>query len=125
MPEIERRYIEKSMVMADGVAITTAPIDMSIYAGGMVLIPTGWVAANLGFKISTDYAGTFTLLRDDTGVPVQISGIITDAAGWHKLPDDLFGAHWLHLWSKSATAATITEVNQTGGPLTFTVALKG
>lgn len=113
-----------SLTIADNAALSQA-FDFSGYSGGMVLIPNGWVAANLGFKVSPDDGGTFDILRDDVGTPVQVSGILTTGARWYKLPDDLFGVLWAKLWSKSTTAATETDTNQTGGPLAITVMLKG
>ena len=113
-----------TLTMADSGNVTEA-FDMTLFASGMVLMPAAWIAANCGFKVCDTEGGTFTLLLDDIGVPVQISTVSTSRAGWYALPDKLFGAHFVQLWSKSATAATETDVSQTGGPLSFTVALKG
>src|SRR3990167_4981683 len=113
-----------TVTIADNAAISGA-FRMHEYAGGIVTVPTGWVAANIGFRVCDTETGTYTILReDDADQPVQIVSVSTSASRSYKIPNDVFPAHWVKLWSKSATAATETDVNQTGGPLTFTLMLK-
>lgn len=76
-------------------------------------------------SVAPTTGGTFVILRDASGNPVQIGSIKTDGARAYALPAELFGCGFVKLWSKSATAATETDVNQTGGPLSLTVVLKG
>lgn len=113
MSYIERAYAKSTLTIADGAAISQA-LWMGSWAGGYVLIPDSWTAANMGFQVSEAEAGTFAILRDESGSPVQISGILTTGARAYALPAELFGALWVKLWSKSTTAATETDANQTG-----------
>lgn len=98
---------------------------MGDHSLGLVTIPSGWTAANMGFKVCDTEGGTYTILRDDsTDAPVQIANIATAAAKTYVIPTKVFPALWIKLWSKSATAATETDVQQSGGPLAITVILK-
>ena len=119
---ISRDSVVADLIIADGAAVSAALL-VADFAGGLVYIPTSWTDANMGFKVSmngTDYA----TLYDSTGVPVQISSIVIDAAGVYTMPDDVFAAQYIKLWSKSKTAATLTDVNQSGA-ITCTVSMKG
>lgn len=91
----------------------TEAFDMGEHMGGFVVVPTAWDDANIGFKICPTYDGTYVIAKDDTGVPIQISGIVVDASYYYQIPTDLFGATWCKLWSKHKTAATVSNVAQT------------
>jgi hypothetical protein len=110
---IGRLGMQVAVTIADGAALSEA-IYMEPFAGGMVYVPDSWSAANLGFKVCDTEGGTFAILKDASGVPIQISGMSTSGAMAYQIPDGLFGAVWVKLWSKSTTAATETDVNQTG-----------
>jgi hypothetical protein len=113
-----------TVTIADDAAISGA-FYVAPFIGGIVTIPAAWVAANMGFKVSDREDGTYTILReDDTDQPVQIQYVSTSTAKSYKIPNEIFPALWVKLWSKSATAATETDVNQSGGPLSITVMLK-
>jgi hypothetical protein len=99
-------------------------LDFGNYAGGMVLVPSAWTAANIGFKVSRLNNGTYNILRDDIGVPVQISTILTSGARWYTLPSELYGAKFVRLWSKSTVSATETDTNQ-GAERELELLLKG
>jgi hypothetical protein len=73
---------------------------------GLVGTPAAWTAAGLGFKVCDTFAGTYSPLRDESGSLVQVSGIITNAAGYYKLPDALRGAQYVKLWSQTAGSDT-------------------
>ncbi len=73
---------------------------------GLVGVPSAWTAAGLGFKVSDSFAGTYSPLRDEAGAVVQVSGIITNAAAWYKLPDALRGALYVKLWSQTSGSDT-------------------
>ena len=110
------------------IAINTAitgVIDVLGYADGAVLIPSAWTDANLGFQMPPDTGttGTFLALKDESGNPVQISGITTNAAFWYAIPARVFPAATIKLWSKSTTAATVTDTNQ-GAARSILVVLK-
>jgi len=102
-----------TVTIADGAA-TSEAIYMVPWAGGYVLIANSWTAANLGFQVAEGAAGTYSILRDEAGSPVQISGIKTDGGRAYALPPELFGALYFKAWSKSTTAATETDTNQSG-----------
>lgn len=75
---------------------------------GMVKTPAAWTAATIGFKVSDSFGGTYAPLRDPTGNLVAVSGVITNAAGWYRLPYELAGAFYVKLWSMNAGS----DVNQ-------------
>jgi hypothetical protein len=112
------------VVIADDAAISNA-FSMAEWISGIITVPSGWTAANVGFQVCDTESGTYTILReDDADQPIQIVSVSTSAARSYKIPNDVFPANWVKLWSKSTTAATETDVNQTGGPLSITVMLK-
>lgn len=79
--------------------------------GGYIIMPSAWTAADLGFKVCDTEDGTFAILRDTAGVAVDIEDPAAGIA--HVIPDALFkGAIWVKPWSKNATPATETDVNQ-------------
>lgn len=109
--------------IADGAALSGA-FYMGDHVVGHVTIPTSWTAANMGFQVSDSENGTYTILRkDDSDAPVQIENIATGAGRSYALPTKLAGALWVKLWSKSSTAATETDTNQSGA-ISITVVLK-
>jgi hypothetical protein len=93
-------------------------------AGAHVHVPAAWTAANLGFMVSPTKDGTYVVLNDELGVPVQIAGIITNAANAYVVPDGMYPAGYFKLWSKSAVAATRTDVDQEADR-SLTIVLKG
>lgn len=117
------QYSQLTVTIANNEAVSGA-IDMRRFTGGMVVIPAAWTDANLGFKVSTEEAGTYTILKGATGTPIQISSITTNASFAYSLPTELAGALWVKLWSKNTTAATTTDNNQ-GGARSIGVYLKG
>jgi hypothetical protein len=121
--DIGRQSTKLTVTILNGEAVSGA-FWMGPYAGGYVLIPTSWTDANMGFQVSEAEAGTYVYLRDDAGAPVQISTILTSGARAYALPAELFGCMWVKLWSKSTTAATETDNNQTGD-ISPTLVLKG
>jgi hypothetical protein len=98
------------------IPINTALSEAFAFGGweyGQVIVPAEWTAANIGFCVCDTVAGTYVILRDDTGTPVQVSGIKADGSRAYALPAKLAGARFVKLWSKHATAGTETDVNQT------------
>lgn len=110
------------LTIANGEALSAA-FDFRGWSGGMVIVPSAWTAANIGFQVCDEEAGTFAIARDDDGAPLNISSILTNGSRAYELPPELFGAHYVKLWSKSATDATETGVNQ-GADRALTVMLK-
>ena len=116
-----RDAISIDLTIANGAAISAA-FNFGAYAGGCVLVLSAWTDANIGFQVCATQTGTFAILRDDAGTPIQVSGIATGAARAYALPAKLTGM-WLKLWSKSTTSATETDTNQ-GAERALTVILK-
>ena len=108
--------------IADSAAVSGA-FYIGDHVGMIVTTDDSWTDANMGFKVSTTEAGTFSILCDDTGVPVQISGVVTNAVTSYKVPDKIFPGLWVKIWSKHKTAATTSDVNQSGDE-TLTITLK-
>jgi len=100
------------VVVEGGTAFSVPPVDMREWFGGMLLVNAQWDAANIGFYVGEDANGSFYPLLDDTGVPVQISGVVVGTATLYQLPYALFGAWFVKVWSKSTVLATKTNVNQ-------------
>jgi len=121
---ISRGYKTVSLTIGSALA-ETEEFDATGFPGGMVhLAGTVWTAANIGFKVSPTSGGSFAILYDYLGAPVQISGVGTAISGAYQIPDEFFPAGFVKLWSKSTTAATITDTNQ-GDARAITVVLKG
>jgi hypothetical protein len=99
--------IKISLTIALGAAESQA-FSLADFVGdaGLVGVPAAWTAAGLGFKVSDAFAGTYSPLRDESGSVVQVSGIVTNAAAWYKLPDALRGAQFVKLWSQTAGSDT-------------------
>lgn len=120
---IGRGFYVGTLTIASGTSIT-GELDMRTYAGGFVFIPSTWTAANLGFKMSPTNGGNYGIANDYLGAPIQISGIGTAEYAPYQIPDEMFPAGYVKLWSKSTTAATETDVSQ-GAERTLIVVLKG
>lgn len=120
---IARHSAQLTVTIANGAALSEA-FDFSEFSGGHVITPDVWTAANIGFQVSATQSGTYTILRDKAGAPVQVSTVKTDGGRAYSMPDEVFGALWVKLWSKNTTAATETDTNQ-GGARTLGLTLKG
>jgi hypothetical protein len=113
MQSILRDFVVNQSTIGNNAALGEA-VDMRNYAGGFLSVPDSWSDANIGFKVCSTKDGTFTVAKDDAGAPIQISGVNTTTGARYYLPEKLFGAHFVKPWSKHKTAATETDVNQTG-----------
>jgi hypothetical protein len=111
-----------TLTIANNEALSTA-FNVDDWIGGLVVVPSAWTDANIGFKVAESSDGTYVILCTDAGVPIQISGITTNASKAYKIPTDIFPARWVKLWSKNTTAATTTDNNQ-GAARTLKVVLK-
>lgn len=121
---INRGYKTVSLTIGSAAAVTEE-LDMTGYAGGLVhLAGTTWTDANIGFQVAPTTGGTYAILRDYLGAPVQISGVGTAVSRAYQIPDEVFAAGYVKLWSKSTTEATETDTNQ-GDARSLTVILKG
>ncbi len=102
-----------SATIANNAAVSGV-IDMRDFIGGIVIVDNSWSAANMGFKVCNTSDGTFVAVKDKDGTPLQIASITTDTSFAYCIPTELFPAMFVKLWSKSTTAATVTDVNQSG-----------
>lgn len=112
MTNIRRSTAVGLSTIASSAALGSA-VKIEGHQSGIVIMPAAWTAASMGFKVCDTENGTYVIVRAIDGTPLQIAGIVTDAANAYKIPDDVFnGAVWVKPWSKHATAGTITDVNQ-------------
>ena len=117
MPLINRTTKVQTLTIANGVAISDA-VDMRDYAGGQVLMPAAWTAANIGFKIASSEGDTYFPLYDSDGAIIEIGSPAVDKA--FQLPIDIFGALWIKLWSQDGAGG---DTNQ-GAARTIIIQLK-
>lgn len=111
----------RTATIVSGAALSDA-IDMRIFVGGHIFIPAEWTAANIGFKVCATADGTFVILCDASGDPVEISGVQTAEARAYPLPDETFSSAYMKVWSKNTASAT--DVNQ-AATRTIGLVLKG
>lgn len=119
---MEQNPASYPLTIANNEAVSDA-FNMTDFTLGTVIVPGTWTDANIGFKICNSSGGTFVIACDDTGVPIQISGVTTNASKAYAIPTKLFPNMWVKLWSKNTTAATTTDNNQ-GGARSLVVILK-
>jgi hypothetical protein len=112
----------KAITILSGASLSEA-INFSEFTYGMVHMPSGWTSANLGFKVSQRLTGEYDVLKDKSGVPLQISTVSTSGAGWYVMPEEVFSMLYVKLWSKATNAGTIADVPQ-GADRPLVVALK-
>ena len=117
MPLINRSTKFQSMTIANGAAVSDA-FDMRDYSGGQLVMPAAWTAASIGFQVAASEGGTYSPLYDSSAAIVEISGPAVDKA--YQLPVELFGAHWVKLWSQDGAG---NDTNQ-GAARTVIVELK-
>ena len=113
-----------SAVYKSTIAINTAigsAVKLEGHEGGYIIMPAAWTAADLAFKVCDTEDGTYAIIRDTAGVAIDIEDPAAGKA--HVIPDALFkGAIWVKPWSKNATPATETDVNQAAArTITFVV----
>lgn len=113
---IQRSVVTVATTIPSGQALSGA-IALGGMAGGVLSMPAVWTAAKIGFQHCASPTGTFQPLYTDAGALVEINAA---AAGEYALPDALFGAGYIKLWSESASVA----VNQ-AADRAITLTLKG
>lgn len=133
---IVRQVVRKNLTIAVDNAVTD-DIDMGGADRGMVFVPVGWDTADICFLVAmesnaytpdfaTDAPGVdiqpepvFSLLRDETGAALRISGIVPGT--WHLFPQRALTAKYFRL--QSTLVGAITPTNQSAAR-TLTVATK-
>ena len=113
-------WLSTATTIASGGTAATE-LDIAGFLPLKIHIGTGWTAANLGFKARAFGQTTARVVKDDTGSPVQISGITVGTGGVYAIPvtPGLEGIRFLTLYKKSTTTATTTTVTQTGGAVSL------
>lgn len=92
-------------VLIDAGTSESDTIQFYPYAGGMILIPSGWTSAEIGFKAAKNTSDTFHPVYDEDGALISISGVSINS--WYSLPTRVFGARYLKLWSQSSSVSVI------------------
>jgi hypothetical protein len=103
---MNRGTTSKSLTIASGAAVTEA-FDMSNHAGGIVMMPAAWTAANIGFQVAETEGATYYPLYDDAGDIVEIASPAVDNA--YSIPAEVFGAAWVKLWSQDGAASDTNQ----------------
>ena len=94
--------VPQVVTIPNGEALSDAVV-FGPYSKGVIHMPAGWTAADIGFHVSSDEVGTYQPLYDGAN-PVVISG--PDADLVFPLPAGLAPAHFFKLWSNTAGADT-------------------
>jgi len=115
---------KQASVYKSTIAINTAlggAVKLEGCEGGYIIMSAAWTAADLSFKVCDTEDGTYVIIRDTAGAVIDIEDPAATKA--HVIPDALFkGVIWVKPWSKNATPATETDVNQAAArTLTFVV----
>jgi len=109
MSEIRRTDGYETLTIANGASLSSE-LDMTGMVGGLVIIPSAWTAADVGFSTSEKAGGTFVDVQDETGSRVKISGIATAASMAYDIPAEVFGCRYVKL--ESIDTSTEAAVNQ-------------
>ena len=96
-------------VTIEGTAALSEAIDMRFFSGGLVVIPSTWTDAELGFKASDSEDGTFYPVYDENGVQLTIDNIATATARAYTLPAELYGANYIKLWSTDGSGGDTNQ----------------
>lgn len=87
-------------------AAVSGVIDLRLFAGGIVMMPAVWTAADLGFHVCDTVDGTFIPLADREngyGTDVSIDAAAVDTA--YPLPPFVFAAPFIKMWSNDGAGA--------------------
>lgn len=109
--ETDRKTTSVTLTISSGSAVSDA-VDMRDYGGGIIHMPAGWTAADLGAQTSASSGGTYQDLVDGSnayGTDVAVED--ATASNDYPIPPFWFGAHYLKLHSQN-TDGTGADVNQ-------------
>ena len=87
--------------------LTSAPMDFRGVAGGVLVMPSAWTAASIGFKVAESEDGAPVPLYDSYGNLVQVSSPAADGA--YELPAAVYGAHYVWLWSQDGSGTNVAQ----------------
>lgn len=83
--------------------LTSRSFNFGEYAGGMLIMPASWTAADLTFKVCDTSGGTFVDAYDKDGTQIKLTS--PSASRAYEIPPALFGAAWVKLGSSVAQLA--------------------
>jgi hypothetical protein len=113
------RAISSSVLSIAKDAALSGVLDMRNYAGGVIIMPSAWTSASIGFYVCDTSDGTFVPLYDEDGSLVQISSPAASKA--YSIPAEVYGAHYVKLWSQDGSGSNTTQA----AARSLTVMLKG
>lgn len=117
---MKREYSVVDVTIVSGAAVSEA-IDFRRYNSGIIIGPSAWTAANLGFQVSENSDADFVRIGSSASASVEITAVPAAASIAWALPSGLAGAKFFRLWSKNT--GSDADVNQ-GGDRAFTLILK-
>ena len=74
------RVVYSTIDVSEDAALGGA-IQIEGYSEGLIIMPSAWTAADLGFKTCETEDGTFAILRDTAGVAVDVEDPAAGVAG--------------------------------------------
>jgi hypothetical protein len=98
-----RKSYSFPIIIPNGTALSNT-ISFYEYGYGILHMPAGWTAANIGFQIASELDGTFLPLYDDTGAIVEIASPAVDQA--MRVPVEVLAARYVKAWSQTGGADT-------------------
>lgn len=103
------RAVGQLEVEIQNAAALSDEIDLGGAREFMVVIPSTWTNANLGFQVSEEAGGTFVPLYDDGGNLVQIAGIAIAASRAYVLPPEVGVCQHIKLWSQNGAGVSVNQ----------------
>lgn len=106
MPET-RKNTTTTVTIASGASLSDE-IDMCLYAGMEVHMPSAWTAASIGFYLSRTSGGTFIgPAKDEDGNILQIDSPAVDEP--YSTPAELFAARFVKLFSHDGSGNAVNQ----------------
>lgn len=117
---IMREIAYRAANVGAGTALSNA-IEVSDFAGGLLITPSSLDNNTaIGFKVSDREDGVFYSLFGSDGVLITIPVSIANARAY-PLPDELFGAHWIKIWTCTTGGLDVNQASVRG----FGLMMKG
>ena len=90
-----------SVTIANGAALSGA-FALAHHTMGVLYKPATWTAADIGFYVCQQEAGTYMPLYNVNGVLVNITGLSTTVVEAYALPAELAGCRYVKVWSQNS-----------------------
>jgi hypothetical protein len=94
-----RRSYSYETTIPSGTALSGV-VSWYEFAYGIIHLPAGWTAANIGFQVSSEFDGTYLPLYDDAGNIVEIASPAVSQA--MRVPVEVLAARFVMIWSQTA-----------------------